>query len=422
MKSLKIGRILMIALIIRLVLVPLSFHSDLNNNEIWGIYAQEFGLKGFYDWLNFGNYARPDYPPLAMILFSQLRWLWKSLFDILWQINIHVGVFPSVLVSWFDQYGFRAILKLPGIFSDIGIGYLIYYLVKKGKGEKQAKFISCLFLFNPAIIYLSSSWGQLDSVVSLFALVTLFFVLGKKYYAGLIAFYISVMIKATYIPLSVLLMIIPLKKGISAGKVLGLTSVLGILMFLLGSVFIDKNPLVWIINIYGKKILPGAVTLPYINLNAFNFWGFVFGLDRIADSRLFLGISLSRWAWSIGALSLILILAKFWKSGNVFFTASVLFFAIFMFFPRVHERYVYPFFVFFPIVLSSYPKLMRIFFLTSGIFLINLYHWWWFPEIGFLMRFFDSEIVERGLSLTNLILFIWLLKEYYRSSSKWTFR
>ena len=61
--------ILVAALAIRLILAPLAFHSDLTTNTIWGIYAKEFGLRGYYDWLNFGNYARPEYPPLSTLLF-----------------------------------------------------------------------------------------------------------------------------------------------------------------------------------------------------------------------------------------------------------------------------------------------------------------------------------------------------------------
>src|SRR3989344_9385125 len=83
-------KILLIAFLIRLLLLPLSFHSDLNNNLIWGIYANEFGLRGFYDWLNFGNYARPDYPPLAMVILLALRFVWQFIFNILWEINVAI--------------------------------------------------------------------------------------------------------------------------------------------------------------------------------------------------------------------------------------------------------------------------------------------------------------------------------------------
>jgi len=132
----RIVKILIISLTIRLVLLPWSFHSDLTNNDIWGIYAREFGLRGFYDWLNFGNYARPDYPPLAMVLFLIIRNVWKFVFDILWFLNVQIDVFPSELVSWFDVWGNRLLIKLPGVLADLGIGFFICtskYLFTFGK-------------------------------------------------------------------------------------------------------------------------------------------------------------------------------------------------------------------------------------------------------------------------------------------------
>ena len=156
-------KILLIAFLIRLLLLPLSFHSDLNNNLIWGIYANEFGLRGFYDWLNFGNYARPDYPPLAMVLFLLIRKIYLLWFDVLWFLNVNISAFPSNLVTWTDNYGNMVLIKVPGIVADLGTGYLIYKITNKINLAK-------LYLFNPAVIYLSASWGQLDSVVGFFLL------------------------------------------------------------------------------------------------------------------------------------------------------------------------------------------------------------------------------------------------------------
>ena len=142
-----IKKVLLLALGIRLVLIPLSYHSDLNNNEIWGIYAREFGLRGFYDWLNFGNYARPDYPPLAMVLFNFLRYLWAGIFQVVWKINIALPLFPSNLVTWLDIYGMRALIKVPGIISDLAIGLIIYREAKKISPQK-AVYYSKLFLLH----------------------------------------------------------------------------------------------------------------------------------------------------------------------------------------------------------------------------------------------------------------------------------
>ena len=70
-----------ITIVILHILLAIPVHSnDLELAKIWGIYAKEFGFSGYYDFLNFGNYARPDYPPLAIIMFWAIRLAWQQLF------------------------------------------------------------------------------------------------------------------------------------------------------------------------------------------------------------------------------------------------------------------------------------------------------------------------------------------------------
>ena len=410
----RIVKILIISLTIRLVLLPWSFHSDLTNNDIWGIYAREFGLRGFYDWLNFGNYARPDYPPLAMVLFLIIRNVWKFVFDILWFLNVQIDVFPSELVSWFDVWGNRLLIKLPGVLADLGIGYLIYKIVKKEGKESRAVYIAKLYLFNPAVIYLSASWGQLDSVVSLFALVSIYLLLAKKYYLSLGNYFVSIFIKATFAPLAIVIFLQSVRQKIKLKEIIISVLLLALGLWIIGYFFTDKNYLEWTVKMYLYKILPGAVTLPYINLNAFNFWGLVLGMERIKDEVVYGGLPLSWWAYLISLGLIILVLKKFWQGANVYFTILILYMTIFMFFSRVHERYLFPVMVFFPIVLSKYSRLTNVFYIISGVFLINLYHFWWMPEISLLVHFFDWEITERTLSFINLISFIILFRSFLK--------
>lgn len=411
-RKLSFPKLLLLGLFIRLILLPFSFHSDLNTNAIWGIYAQEFGLKGFYDWLNFGNYARPDYPPLAMVMFLNIRRIWEILFNFFWGLNVWIPLFPSNFIPWFEIKGYLSLIKLPGIIADIGISILIYRFVKKLKGELSAKVFASFFLFNPAIIYVSSVWGQLDSIVSFFALASLLLLLEKNYTKSLSSYFVSIMTKATYVPLSIILFIQSIKNKISLKRLFILFGLLLFYLWLIGVIFIDKSYLFWTILTYVKKIIPGAVTLPYINLNAFNFWGLLFGLERIPDSQELFGLSLNLWGWLVFTPIALIIIHKFIKGRNIFFSSLILFFAIFMFMPRVHERYFYPVFVFFPLVLFYYPKLKKYFYLLSGVFLLNLYHWWWVPNIPILAYFFDLEWVERFFSFLNFVVFGAILREY----------
>ena len=187
------------------------------------------------------------------------------------------------------------------------------------------------------------------------------------------------------------------------------------LFWTLGFTFIDKSHIFWLTKTYLNKFLPGPATLPFINLNAFNFWGLILGLERIKDNTIFLGLSLSLWAWFFAIVFFLTILVKFWRDGDIFFASLMMFFAAFMFLPRVHERYLYPIFVFFPLVLIKYPKLTKIFLALSFTFLVNLYHWWWFPKISFLVYLLDFEIFERFFSFINFAIFFYLFKIYLKA-------
>ncbi len=416
-KKVSFPKLLLIAAIIRIVLVPISFHSDLNTNAIWGTYAREFGLRGYYDWLNFGNYARPEYPPFAILIFMKIRHLWEFLFQIVWKINISIDLFPSNLVTWFEKYGYLSLLKLPGILADIGIGYLIYLFVKKNQdSDNEAKGISILYLFNPAVIYISSVWGQIESVVSFFFLYSLILIHKKDFVRGFISTIIAFLTKATYALFIPILVLESFKRKISWTDLTRIIILGFLVIYITGVVFTDHNFISWLPkNYFLKFVTPGGGALPFINLNSFNFWGLLVGLDRVSDKTLFLFTDIKNWAYLISFIFLVFIYYRFWKGADIFFTCLLVAYSSFLFFPHIHERYLFPAMVFFPLVIAKNKDLKKVFFFSSLIFLINLYHWWWVPNISPLVTLFDLELVERGLSLTNLVSFSYLLWKYQSS-------
>lgn len=404
LRSFKLKHILLIALIVRLVFVPfIAEHTDLTTNAIWGIYAREFGLRGYYDWLNFGNYARPEYPPLSTLLFLLIRIVWQGIFSVLWFINVNLKAFPSGLVSWFDNFGNLALLKLPGVLADIGIGVLIFNYTKSKK-------LAALYLFNPAVIYLSAVWGQTESFIALFALLGILLFLKKNYFQGFWCFFVSFLTKASMLPAFPVIALQSLKAKMKKQQVIILIICLLAGAYFVGSLFTDHLPIWWLIRNYKDKFIVGPLNLLFINLNAFNFWGLTLGLGQIPDAPYRLT------AWIISGVFFLVILNKFrQKSTNIFFALAMIFFAAFMFLPRMHERYLFPIFVFFPFILAKFPKLTRVFYLLSGVFLFNLYHGWWIPNIPPLMYLLDLELVERGLSAVNLAAFGYLIWKYQSS-------
>lgn len=403
MKNSKLLKIILIALVIRILLIPFAYHSDLNTNSIWGTYARDFGLRGYYDWLNFGNYAIPEYPPFSTLLFLLVRKIYDIVFALLWFMNVRLPVFPSELIMWMDKFGYMAFLKLPGIAGDILIGFLIYKITRKIK-------LACLYLFNPITIYLSALWGQTESFVCLFLLIGILATIKKKYLLGLSGLFVSFLTKASGLPALPIIVIQTLKDKIKLKEIVVLILLLLGASFIVGYFFTDHAYIGWLIEHYRDRFIIGPANLPYINLNAFNLWGLVLGFSRISDQPY------SLFAWGISFIFFLIIIYKFTKKNtNIFFALVMIFFAAFLFLPRMHERYLFPVFVFFPFLLAKFPKLTKIFWILSIIFLINLYHWWWVPNIPILVNLFSLELVLRGLSLANLVIFIYLIWKYQSS-------
>ena len=56
------------------------------------------------------------------------------------------------------------LVKLPAILADLGVGALLYAVVRRFAGAGLGFGAAALYLLNPATIYISALWGQVDSI------------------------------------------------------------------------------------------------------------------------------------------------------------------------------------------------------------------------------------------------------------------
>lgn len=171
--------LLLMAFFLRLVFLFPQYSGDVKNHLVWGTSFLQSPI-GFYS-RHFPGFNDANYPPLAIFLFSLSNLLLLWLNQLFLFLNNTLSFFPSFLVPLFShenmRYGF---LKLPGIFADLGIGYLLFRFtstVIPGLTRSPSKLpyvISALYLFNPAVIYLSSVWGQIEPVTNFFLLLSLY--------------------------------------------------------------------------------------------------------------------------------------------------------------------------------------------------------------------------------------------------------
>lgn len=139
--------IVAVGLVIRLSLcATLKGHAtDMNCWIAWGNQIADGRLSTFYD----GTWY--DYPPGYMLVLGALTLLLR-LFGV---------------TSWGGETLIRFCYMLPAFLCDIGCGVLALRFAEEQKRSEATGLLLCgLVILNPAVMYLSGAWGQIDSILT----------------------------------------------------------------------------------------------------------------------------------------------------------------------------------------------------------------------------------------------------------------
>lgn len=179
-----------IGIIIRLAIAAITVHPDLWALNFSGYLFAFKGVPNIYDylanlspaheWSKLYGPAVFSYPPLAYFLLGGLMLLLKPLINfsfLEWFIN------HSLSESLRNPEIFRHLflLKLPYLFFDLGIAFLLLKFFGQAKQKKTALL---LWLFNPLALYTSFMVGQFDIIPVFFVILGLYMAsLSKKHWA-----------------------------------------------------------------------------------------------------------------------------------------------------------------------------------------------------------------------------------------------
>jgi Gpi18-like mannosyltransferase len=364
MKTSSICKLLLLALMVRLFLIYFQYSGDVLNHLAWGRGTLE-GLLGFYN-KDFPGFNSPNYPPLTIYLFAFSSWLYQIVNQLIIFLNQSIKIFPSTLVPAMETLNMQAaFLKLPAIFADLGIGWLIYRLSSK-------TLLSALYLFNPAVIYISTIWGQIESIPIFFILLSLYFAINVKgrtldMFLSHVFFTLAILSKQTALWLLPIFLVLWLKNRPFKTLLQGLTLQVAIFILLY---LPFTHGLTQPFTIY-LKTLAGSSSL--VSDAAWNIWHFIYPIST-QDSIILLGLPVRIWSISLLTISITYITYQFAKQKlnlyqSLFWLSMVAFFIQ----TRVHERHLFPALVFF---LLAYKPSWRMItgFLTLTLFhLFNLY-------------------------------------------------
>lgn len=174
-----------LGIIIRLLLMPITAHSDIWALNFGRYFFVEKGVFNIYGYLYNLPFTHPlvqnygtnffTYPPLAYFALGIFGFLLKPFYNstfTLWLMNNFSKVYqnPEVFKTLF-------LLKLPYLFFDIGMAFLLRELFTKEKDKKRA-FI--FWMLNPLALYTSFMIGQFDIIPVFFIALSLYFLKLKK--------------------------------------------------------------------------------------------------------------------------------------------------------------------------------------------------------------------------------------------------
>ena len=411
--------ILGIGLLLRLLFVRGDgFHNDIAAFEAWSLTLADHPLKEF-----FANTSFADYPPGYFFVL----WIVGSLYHTLLSLGI-VHADPSYMAL-------RVLVKLPAILMDLVDAALIYAIVTRFANRNWALGCAALFAFNPAAIYVSSYWGQVDSISSGLALGGLLMLLvSQERPRGQIGWMIgayavlaySVLIKpqASFVGLLFLAFAFTAptpeearrrRIGTIGGIAVGFT-----MAYACAAIFHNVlNPLEdfrWLLQRYEFA----ASVYQYNSVNAFNLYALKQSFWQLDSQPMsILGINLgpmSVWGWLLTLAASGLIVARYVqkKTNEALLEGAMLAtFAFFILSTRMHERYVFTAFVLVMPLAAIGRRYLYAAFILSGTLLANIGYSLYYQsvmeaKIGGVDATNLLPLVSRPLSALNVGLFFFL--------------
>lgn len=364
-----------IALVVRL-LFSLIFNSghptDINNFKVWGLESAKRGIYTFFQPTPTGVWC--DYPP--------------GYIYILYAFSKVYQIFDPTFQHWSGTI-FTTFIKFPGIIADIFNVAIIYTLTRKYVPHVIAMSSASLYAFHPAIFYESTIWGQMDSVSTLFLLMSVIYLMEKKYASSVFITAVNCLMKPQGILLIPFIGFVLLYKKAFKQTAIGVASSFALVFALTLPITKDiTEVLPWLWEHYTAQ----ADLYPFSSIQAFNLWALT-GVWK-NDTRTILGVTHKLWGLILfiglylSAIGYYVIRSKETETENkkkkdinlIPFTenltlinaSTIILIGFFMLPTRMHERYLFPGLTFLAISAALNFKFKNIYYILSGIFFINL--------------------------------------------------
>lgn len=415
-----LGALIIIAFITRIYFVPtfIKQSGDLRLYADWGEKYWEYGSKEFY-FVNDWYYAPPNYPPILSLIYGASYWMFDHKY-VLPQIHNSTKLIPSAFIVYFYENGYNLLLKIWGILADLGLGVLIYYVVKQLTNKpKKGIYASAFYLLNPISIFLSGVWGQTDSLVVLLGFSSFIVLVKRKLTLSIVLLFLSLYIKPNlvmFVPLYLFLLLY--KKYQLKQFLLGVS--ISLLLFGVVTLPFARDGVVRFMRLLIlERIIPTASIINMASVSAFNFHTIVNKIDYTSDKVMYLFMP----ANILGiATYMFMNLVSFMyiknKKGDLYSILVSLFtigLASFLFLTNMLERYFFAGFVSLVILLFVRPSLLRYVVIINFILMANLLYSFFRRTNANIENLFNfgNFLLLRVFSVTNVIVYILIIKKFF---------
>lgn len=420
-RKLSVVLTLIFALILRLFLSTKIYSGDLNNHVGWGQSILKYGFQGAYS-RQYVGIMQPTYPPFSIYAFTTSVGLYNLANSTVVTLNKNIPIFPSKVVWLMEDQNIRpAFTKTITIISDLGIGLLLFMFVRKyrPRSYKLAIFTAFAYLFNPAVWYTSSLWGQIESFPLFFLLLSFWYLFNHKATASHLCFIAALLCKQQIIIFIPIFILASLKQFGLKKTLLGGAFQLIVLYITYLPFAPNLNPL-WPFYVYINRIQTGSGSV-WVTDHAFNVWIWFSHLKKIPDSTALNGVPTVYLGYLFFFTPTIFLLYRYLKTKLnpqlTLLCLSAVPMLSFLLLTKMHERYFAPALPFLILSSAFSPWLWLVSGLVSLAHLANLHHEWWYPRIDWLVTWLSTWSTIELIAIifiisTTLVLFTTIRKSY----------
>jgi Gpi18-like mannosyltransferase len=299
-----------------------GYACDVRTFQAWSLNAAQ-DLGGFYSGKFFA-----DYPPGYMYMLYL------------------IGKLKGLLLLPDRCAAFLLLIKLPAIIADLAMVLFIYRLGSRQVGRRTAFALALIYGFNPAVIFNSSVWGQVDAFFILPIVLSVHYLTEDRLTSAVALFAAALLVKPQALIFTPLLMAVAAERLLlrpenGAARELVTATIAGVLVFTAGVFpFALNEGATWIFSHYRTTL----TSYPFASVNAYNLFA-LSGANFMAETDPWLLFSYGEWGtFFIVAATLFSVRIYFRgrRADRLFLMGAFLVAAVFILAARMHERYLFP--------------------------------------------------------------------------------